>query len=321
MSRTLARMARFCALALLIGSPALADWSGFYASPTTGTATGAAARPAATAPSQRCQDLVPALSAVPALGEAPAAGSGCVPSATAPRSAPLEASGDPLLAPDGACVSAILNAQSRYAIPGDLLLGIGLQEAGIERGQGLTVWPWSVNVEGEGRFLSGPGEAISWVRQRRAEGAELIDVGCMQINLRWHPDAFASLEEAFDPVRNVDYAARYLVSLQERTGDWRAAAGWYHSADPERAARYLSGVETNLRVLSDRVGPAGSAEAPFEGDLDALLNALVADAPEAGPRPLWSAGLGAPREDGTAVYGLYGRGGLSPVLPNFTRNF
>ena len=37
-------------------------------------------------------------------------------------------------------------------------------------------------------------------RAAAAAGERNIDVGCMQINLMHHPDAFASLEEAFEPV-------------------------------------------------------------------------------------------------------------------------
>jgi Soluble lytic murein transglycosylase and related regulatory proteins (some contain LysM/invasin domains) len=200
-------------------------------------------------------------------------------------------------------------------------MGVGLQEAGIDQGGGVTVWPWSVNAEGEGRFLKDADQAISWVRDRQARGDTLIDVGCMQINLRWHPDAFASLEDAFDPDRNVDYAARYLVSLYERVGDWPAAVGRYHSADPGRAGRYLAGVETNLRVLEGGVATAPAGATPFEGDLDRYLDALVSDTPDQTNRPLWSAGLGAERSGEEPVYGLYGPAGLRPVLPNFMKSF
>jgi hypothetical protein len=321
MRRVAARLAGAAAALLSCAPGAAADWSGFYApSDTPGPVTLHDRAPAG------CAAQVPALSAVPALGEAPASGTGCPSGPTSAEPAGLAVHAPTTASAETACVSAILGAQSRYAIPDNLLMGIGLQEAGIARGDGITVWPWSVNVEGEGRFLRDFSEAISWVQTRQGEGADLIDVGCMQINLRWHPDAFASLEEAFDPDRNVDYAARYLLRMRERTGDWRAAVGRYHSADPDRAASYLVGVETNLRVIGTRVpdataqaGPAGTP--PFEGDLDAFLNALVSDEPADATRPLWSAGLGADRGEGAPVYGLYGPAGRRPVLPAFQRNF
>jgi hypothetical protein len=36
----------------------------------------------------------------------------------------------------------------------------------------------------------------------QGEGVRSIDIGCMQINLVHHPDAFGSLEAGFDPITN-----------------------------------------------------------------------------------------------------------------------
>lgn len=317
---------RAAPLSLLLLLPpagaAHADWARFYA--PSEPAVSLSTDPAPASPG--CAAGVPALSAVPELGV-----TGCVAPApqTSPEAPPDLAGGSGASpeggGPEGACLLAIRAAERRYGIPDDLLLGIGLQEAGLERDGVLSVWPWSVNVEGEGRFLRDASEAIAWVRERQAGGAELIDVGCMQVNLRWHPDAFATLEEAFDPALNVDYAARYLTGLAAQEGGWRAAVGRYHSADPDRAARYLDGVDANVRVARAAFPAAGEAPVitagvAFDGDVDAYLDALVAD-PEGGARrPLWSAGLGA-GDEGGPVYGIYGEAGLRPVLPAFQRNF
>ena len=70
-------------------------------------------------------------------------------------------------------------------------------------------------------------------------GSSYTDVGCMQVDLQFHPKAFRSLDEAMDPVANADYAARFLVSLYEVTGgNWFAAVGYYHSRSPELARLY-----------------------------------------------------------------------------------
>jgi hypothetical protein len=65
-----------------------------------------------------------------------------------------------------------------------------------------------------------------------------IDVGCMQVNLMHHPAAFATLEEAFDPMANALYAARFLNMLFSGSGDWPAAAAAYHSQTREIGAAY-----------------------------------------------------------------------------------
>lgn len=324
---------------LLLAGPAFADWSGFYR-PTQPPKSA----PTLTAPAPAmgpCGAGVPALSAIPSLEEGGVCGAGLdtggiTENTPPPVSAPNTSTLADLTGPDGVCLSEIMSAQNRYAIPNNLLLAIGLREAGLSRGGRLTVWPWSVNADGSGHFLPDREAAIAHVREKQASGASLIDIGCMQVNLRWHPDAFPSLEDGFDPALNVDYAARFLVRLHAETGDWRAAAGRYHSADPERSAVYLTALEANLaiangavRAVDGQIDPeavAALAALPdpsrFNGDLDAYLTSLVTDEPVAVPerRPLWSAGLGA-AEAGDRVYGIYSASGLRPVLPAFTQDF
>ena len=76
------------------------------------------------------------------------------------------------------------------------------------------------------------------MRTLQARGVRSIDVGCMQVNLMHHPDAFASLDEAFDPVANARYAARFLSALFRQTGDWSLATANYHSANADRGEDY-----------------------------------------------------------------------------------
>nr|WP_238941386.1 lytic transglycosylase domain-containing protein [Jannaschia sp. Os4] len=176
------------------------------------------------------------------------------------------------VAPEGACLRAILDAQARHGIPDDLLLAIGLQEAGTRRDGRLTVWPWSVNAAGEGRRFDTRAAAEAWVRARRAAGVRSIDVGCLQVNLRWHPDAFPTPEAGFDPARNADYAARFLRDLHRRTGDWTTAAASYHSFTPGPRARYAAALARNrrlaaterdaLRALAGSQPPSVAATAP-----------------------------------------------------------
>ncbi|MCU4654312.1 transglycosylase SLT domain-containing protein [Roseibacterium sp. SDUM158016] len=211
------------------------------------------------------------------------------------------------------CIRAILDAQDRHGIPDNLLLGIGLQEAGTRRDGLLTVWPWAVNAAGEGRLFENPQAAMEWVRDRQASGVQSIDVGCMQVNLRWHPDAFQDLSQGFDPVRNVDYAARFLRELFERTGDWEVAAGSYHSFTPELRSVYLASLERNLLVANERLQEFAALARSVPGS---SVDVPSHDQP---PTPLeggfWAAAL----SDGTGAgrRGLYSRQDLQPILPAF----
>jgi hypothetical protein len=58
------------------------------------------------------------------------------------------------------------------------------------------------------------------------------------VNLLHHPQAFPSLDAAFDPVANAGYAARFLGALHAATGSWPLAAAAYHSRTPERGYAY-----------------------------------------------------------------------------------
>ena len=65
-----------------------------------------------------------------------------------------------------------------------------------------------MNAEGQGFYYDTKVEAVAAVRAMQARGIRSIDVGCMQVNLMFHPDAFVSLDEAFDPMANARYAAK-----------------------------------------------------------------------------------------------------------------
>jgi hypothetical protein len=103
----------------------------------------------------------------------------------------------------------------------------------------------------------------------------------MQINLKYHPEAFADLEEAFDPAANVAYAAAFLKALRNDKGSWAKAVAHYHSATPERYIRYRTKVFAAWRDERRRAVKVDSA-----ADL-ARAETTVADAtaPVAPPTP------------------------------------
>jgi len=147
--------------------------------------------------------------------------------------------------PDAAlCRAAIAGIEPDSHLPAGLLMAIGTVESGRFDPATRVVgpWPWTIDVGGAGALFGAAAEAIMAVRSAQAAGTQSIDVGCMQINLFYHPHAFESLEEAFDPVANVRYAARFLAALHAQTGDWAAAVAAYHSATPELGAAYAQRV-------------------------------------------------------------------------------
>ena len=139
------------------------------------------------------------------------------------------------------CDAALLRAETRYQLPHQLLTSI----ARVESGRPITSladtrpWPWTIDADGMGLFVDSKAAAIAWMKSQAAHH-NFVDVGCMQVDLYYHPHAFASLEEAFDPVANADYAARLLLELYrgEAGGSWDLAVGLYHSHTSLLAAEY-----------------------------------------------------------------------------------
>ncbi|MCB1343186.1 MAG: lytic transglycosylase domain-containing protein [Pseudooceanicola sp.] len=137
------------------------------------------------------------------------------------------------------CDRAAERAARQSGVPLDVLRAITRVETG-RRGPGgaIAPWPWTVNMEGLGRWFDNRQEALHYAETEMQAGARSFDVGCFQINFRWHGDAFDSLDAMFDPDRNAEYAARFLARLFAETGDWSRAAGAYHSRTPAFADRY-----------------------------------------------------------------------------------
>ena len=101
----------------------------------------------------------------------------------------------------GGRLKAAREVERREGIPRDLLSAIALTESGrhdVESGENFA-WPWTVMAEGKGRYFATEAEARAEVEILLSQGVRNIDVGCMQINLHYHWNAFETLDHAFDP--------------------------------------------------------------------------------------------------------------------------
>jgi hypothetical protein len=183
------------------------------------------------------------------------------------------------------CALALRQAEQRYHLPPGLLQAIAKAESGrpITSVTDIRPWPWTIDADGTGLFLDSKAAAIAWT-QDQAPRHQFVDVGCMQVDLHYHPNAFSSIEEAFDPVANVDYAARLLLDLYRggAGGNWDIAVGLYHSHTSLYAAEYrdrvaligadvlhgtLKGVPLYVRAIR-----AGTLRLPLGGGRTTLIN-------------------------------------------------
>ncbi len=138
------------------------------------------------------------------------------------------------------CERAAEEAARRSGVPVSVLKAISLTETGRKAPGGFRPWPWTVNMEGAGHWFDTLAEARNYVQGEHARGAQSFDIGCFQINYRWHGEAFASIDQMFEPLPNALYAARFLTELFAETGNWNDAAGAYHSRTKSFADKYAA---------------------------------------------------------------------------------
>lgn len=148
------------------------------------------------------------------------------------------------LASTGTCEREISSAAARYGIPEGILYSVGLTETGRKG----SLQAYAMNIEGRAYFETSPEAVLQRFEAARSQGATLIDLGCMQINYRFHGANFASPGDMLDPRKNVDYAARFLSNLHARHETWTMAVARYHAGpnnDPAQK-RYVCRVIANL---------------------------------------------------------------------------
>jgi hypothetical protein len=173
-----------------------------------------------------------------------------------------------------ACWKAATQAERDWRLPTGLLAAIGTVESGRRASTGMfpIIWPWTINAEGRGFYQPSKAAAVGMVRALLLRGVRVIDVGCFQVDLFYHPNAFVSLEEAFDPGANARAAARILGLGRLSSTGWDDAIAAYHSASPLIGAIYVQRVRA--------VWPLTSAH-PSRGQPDAPSAYAVLLSPQA----------------------------------------
>lgn len=89
-------------------------------------------------------------------------------------------------------------------------------------------------------------------------------MGCFQVDLFFHPGAFATLDAAFDADANAQAAAAILSRARLAARGWEGAVALYHSASQLRGAVYSQRVLTIWPRARTRIAglPVGNSELP-----------------------------------------------------------
>jgi soluble lytic murein transglycosylase-like protein len=165
-------------------------------------------------------------------------------------------------APGQTCETHIAAAAQRYGIPLAVFYAVGLVETGGQNG----LRPFTLNIDGRASFNDTLADGLQAFETARRGGAKFIDVGCMQINYRWHGDKFASVTEMFDPAHNIDYAARFLNELKQREGNWTLAVARYNAGPNNNPAQKKYVCNVIGRMVKSGFGSWTDAARSFCGE-------------------------------------------------------
>lgn len=176
-------------------------------------------------------------------------------------------------APD--CEAMAIRMGKRAGLPDGLLPTISRIEAGRTKNGKRRAWPWTLNHAGNGLYFDSRTKAFAYLKKTVDGGWQNIDVGCMQINVRWHRQNFDSLSEMLEPSKNIAYAITFLKELHQRTGSWTEAVKHYHSPNPKLGARYHKRYQAALehvasdtksgRLVASSAANSGPARVDFAG--------------------------------------------------------
>lgn len=145
-----------------------------------------------------------------------------------------------------------------YGIPAQVLYAVALTESGLlmPESRDHRPWPWTLNVAGKAYRYGSRDTAYAGLMQHLAR-TEMVDVGLMQVNWRYHGDKLRTHWLALDPWFNLRIGASILREMYDQCGDWIVAAGRYHApANPERAGKYANQVRRHLATLEGEDGRA-----------------------------------------------------------------
>jgi hypothetical protein len=179
--------------------------------------------------------------------------------------------GDGLL---NAAGNTVLPAPQRRAIPRDILQGTTWWQIAMERGLDPYIlyavalvesarinarlaapWPWALNRQGRPIIPSSRLEARGILNDALNKGIRSIDVGLMQVNVRWNGHRVHRPDDLLDPETNIRVGADVLTeAIDSAPGDLalgigRYHTGWRNDTDAYRYGRRVLAIAQQIRWL------------------------------------------------------------------------
>ena len=181
---------------------------------------------------------------------------------------------------DNICLAEARRAEARHGIPTGLMQSIARVESGRKMVTGEYMpWAWTLNDQGEGLFFDDRDSALAYLQDAVAHPGHSVDVGCMQVNTKWHADGFLDIADMLDPVHNASYAAGFLLDLHAAHESWDEAVKHYHSAEPRKNVAYHRRVLAELeRFMTDTL-PESAQTASSEPASSEMASSEMASSP------------------------------------------
>lgn len=133
----------------------------------------------------------------------------------------------------------------RHGLDPYLLYAVALTESARIHGNLASPWFWALNRNGKSLYPDTSSEALEQIRHQLKAGNRNIDVGLMQVNLRWHRHRVGRIEDMLNPGTNLNLGAQILQeAIATAPDDLALGVGRYH-AWSNRAEAHKYG----LRVL------------------------------------------------------------------------
>lgn len=193
------------------------------------------------------------------------------------------------------CPTLISQTEARRNIPRGLLMAIAMTESGLNGSPN----PYAMNIAGRSYFASSGQDMANVISSNWSRGVTSIDVGCMQINLKYHGMKFSRLTDLLHSPTNVEYGASFLIALAVEAGSWKDAVMSYHNKrNPTRRAWYGCKVWNNyLRINRAQTGFLQCGGAP-SGSSTASTTTMISQ-----QRPVgnWAGGAAGPLNPGGAI--------------------
>lgn len=120
---------------------------------------------------------------------------------------------------------------SRHQLDPYILYAVALIESRKNDGQHqVTPWPWAINNAGKSFIPANQKAAEALLNKMLAEGRYNVDVGMMQVNLRWHGHRVVKPEHLLDPMINLEIGAELLAkAIRSAPDNIHLGVGRYYS--------------------------------------------------------------------------------------------